>query len=496
MSALRKLLGWAALAWLLALLASPAFAGPQVFLVQNSGWMEPFYTDPNSQYKPLIAALIGAAAAPGDPFVLAAFNQSQAQLASPRSLLSAQAGPATQAEVKTALALLTVAKKPGGAMADTDLGEALGAAMDTALGGKPGLVWLFTNNRNSPNNDQATARRNREFYERIHQGGAISKVLAFPLRMPVKGSSYSANGLMVYVFAVGAEGARQLDDLLATGRIAKVITERPARLKPLDRDTVRLVPRRVDNSAGVAFSLTPQGVLRADIDDAQAPTAKIAWNLENTMYPYTIVSARVVASSILADQERPILLAREHIGGLAPGKSEPLASVMQLPGNDLPSKWSMAAVKAAGSAFVLPGKIELQLTEQKLALSQDFRQRMATLFPGDPLPDIFTPPDTIKASTALLPLEVRVVYGMAPLMALIAAGLAAAVAVGAAALAYGRPRRAMLTVEGEQRSIRTRAGLTQPIFDQAGQKVAQLKTTLFGNQLIDVREGAQVRLGR
>lgn len=495
MSVLRKPGTSALLAWLLAA-AAPAFAGPQVFLVQNSGWMEPFYSDPASQYKPLIGALVQAATQAGDPIVLAAFNQSQAQAPSPRALLSAQVGPGTQAEVKAALAALTVAKKPGGALADTDLGEALGAAMDTALGGKPGLVWLITNNRNSPNNDQATARRNREFYARIHQGATISKVLAFPLRMPVKGANYNSSGLMVYVFAVGVQGARQLDELLASGRIGQVITEQPARLKPLDRDTVRLVPRRVDNSAGVAFSLTPQGVLRADIDDAQAPTAKIAWNLENTMYPYTIVSARVVASSIVADQERPILLARNRVGGLAPGKSEPLASVMQLPGNDLPSKWSLAAVRAAGSAFVLPGKIELQLTEQKLALSQGFRQRMATLFPGDPLPEIFTPPDTIRASTALLPLEVRVVYGMAPLMALIAAGLAAVAAVGAAALAYGRPRRTMLTVEGEQRTVRTRAGLTQPIFDQAGQKVAQLKTTLFGNQLIDVREGAQVSLGR
>ena len=29
----------------------------QAFLVQNSGWMEPFYTDPNSQFKPLISAV-------------------------------------------------------------------------------------------------------------------------------------------------------------------------------------------------------------------------------------------------------------------------------------------------------------------------------------------------------------------------------------------------------------------------------------------------------
>lgn len=477
----------------------PAQGGPQVFLVQNSGWMEPFYSDPDSPFKPLVGALVTAATQPGDPIVLAAFNQSLPDAPSPKALLSARVGAATTASVDKALAALQPARKPGGAnaaLADTDLGEALGAAIDTALAGKPGLIWLFTNNRNSPNNDQATARRNREFYERIHQGSAITKALAFPLKMPVKSAHYSANGLMVYVFAVGADGSRQLDALLATGRIATVITERPARLKPLDRDTVRLVPRRVSNADGVAFSLTSGGVLRADIDDALAPTAKIAWNLENTIYPYTIVSAHLVASSLLAEQERPIVLARNHVEALTPGKSEPLGSVMQLPGNDLPSKWSMQAVKAAGSAFVLPGQIELQLTDQKLALSQAFRQRMAALFPGDPLPDIFTPPERINASTARLPLEVRVHYGMAPLLVLIGAGLAAIGALAAAALAYGRPRKAVVSVDGEAQTVRTRAGLTQPIFDKAGRKVAQLKTTLFGSRLVDLIDGAEVKLGR
>ena len=60
---------------------------------------------------------------------------------------------------------------------------------------------------------------------------------------------------------------------------------------------------------------------------------------------------------------------------------------------------------------MLPGRIELHLAGQKLVLSQAFRERMAALFPGDPLPDIFTPPAEIQASTAMLPLEVRVHYG-------------------------------------------------------------------------------------
>ncbi len=87
-------------------------------------------------------------------------------------------------------------------------------------------------------------------------------------------------------------------------------------------------------------------------------------------------------------------------------------------------------------------------------------------------------------------------YGVAPLAALLAATFALLGAVGAAALAMARPRKVLVTVEDELRTMQARAGTTQAIYDKAGNKVAQLKTTVFGHQLIDLREGAQVRLGR
>jgi len=476
-----------------------AHAVPQVFLVQNSGWMEPFYADPQSSFKPLVAELVNAVVASGDPVVLASFNQGVPNAPSPKALLSFKAD-ASSVKTRTAAALagLAVAHKPNSAaLADTDLGEAVNAAIVTALAGKPGIVWLFTNNRNSPNNDQATSSRNREFYQLIHQGGAIHKALAFPLKMPVQGAHYRANGLMVYAFAVGVEGARELDRLLATGRVQRVITEPPARLKPIDRDTVRLVPRKVEGAPGVTLSMTPGGMLRADVDaSAKTPTARIGWNLENRMYPYTITSAVLTARSHVGGEDRPITLGSTRVTDLAPGKPAPLASTMQLPVKQLPGNWSMAALQSAGSAYVLPGRIDLQLTGQKLELSQAFRQRMAELFPGDPLPEIFTPPARIQASSAALPLEVRVHYGMAPLLALGAAALALLGAAAGTAMAYGRPRKAFVTVEDELRTMQGRAGSTQPIYDKAGQQVAQLKTTLFSHHLIDLREGAQVRLGR
>jgi hypothetical protein len=480
-------------------MAAPAFAIPHVVLVQNSGWMEPFYSDPKSAFKPLVTELVSNVVQPGDALVLAAFNQSLPGAPSPRALLSEQVDAKTvHAHVQAALRGLETARKPGGsALADTDLGEAVDAALNQVLGGKPGLVWLVTNNRNSPNNDQATAERNREFYALIHRGAAIDKALAFPLRMKVAGAHYSANGLMVYVFAVGKEGTRALDALLASGRVQRVITEPPARLKPLDRDTVRLVPRRVEGAPGVSLAMGPGGRLHADVEPgAVAPSTRIQWQLQNTIYPYTIANASISARSMLAGESRPIALASSGVRVLAPGESEPLASSMQLPVAKLPGKWSIEAIKSAGSAYVLPGRIELHLAGQRLVLSQAFRERMAALFPGDPLPDIFTPPAEIQASTAVLPLEVSVHYGSGPLLALIGGALALLAAGAGAAYAYGRPRRVQLTVEDELRTVHTRAGATQPIYDGAGQQVASLKTTLFGHQLIDLREGAQVRLGR
>ena len=477
---------------------SQAQSHSHIFLVQNSGWMEPFYSDPGSPFKPLVAALAGSVVQPGDALVLAAFNQSQPGAPSPRALLSFKAGDEpVRARVTAALSTLELARKPGAdALADTDLGEALQAAIKQALGGKPGIVWLVTNNRNSPNNDQATAARNREFYRLIHGGGAIERALAFPLRMPVKGEHYSANGLMLYAFAIGREGGAALDALLASGRMRQVITEAPARLKPLDRDTVRLAPRRVVNAPGVTFVANPDGTLRADVaPGARTPQARIEWNLENTIYPYTIAAATLTARSTLAGEERQIVLDTDRVRDLAPGRPAPLASNMALPVAQIPDKWSLAALQSAGSAYVLPGRIELHLAGQQLALSHAFRSRMAELFPGDPLPDIFTPPARVQASTAVLPVQVRVHYGMGPLAAVVGAALALLALLAAGALAWARPRLAHVTVNDETHTLRGRAGTTQPVYDRAGQQVAQLKTTLFGHQLSEVRDGAQVTLG-
>lgn len=83
----------------------------QAFLVQNSGWMEPFYTDPISQFKPLVAAVARATTTPEDTVYTLAFSQSSGSHKSPMLLSKSLGG----ADVAKSIASLAVARKsPGG----------------------------------------------------------------------------------------------------------------------------------------------------------------------------------------------------------------------------------------------------------------------------------------------------------------------------------------------------------------------------------------------
>jgi hypothetical protein len=213
-------------------LAMGAFGGAsaagvqQAFLVQNSGWMEPFYTDPASQFKPLIAAVAQSVTSANDPVYLMAFSQSSGTNVSPM-LLEAGAGATG---ISGPLGSLVIAhKSPGGALADTDFKEAIVKTISGPFHSAPGIVWIFTNNKNSPGNDQATAARNLDFYKLLHLEPSITKTLVFPLRMPVKGKLYQAQGMMVYALAYGEPAAQALDQILKEGRLSQVLTRPPAR---------------------------------------------------------------------------------------------------------------------------------------------------------------------------------------------------------------------------------------------------------------------------
>ena len=198
--------GWVlAVPFAIALLAPPARAAvPSLYLVQTSGWMEPFFTDRASPFKPLLQALIDASHT--GRTLVADFNQ-DGQVPGHRSPEVLYDGPFAPGPVNAAVGALALAARPGGRLADADFDGALARALDTVLDGKPGIVWVVTNNKNSRNNSSEIDRNTRDFAEMIRSSPYLPYVVAYPVRMPVTGRQYTERGLIIYAIAYGEDAA-------------------------------------------------------------------------------------------------------------------------------------------------------------------------------------------------------------------------------------------------------------------------------------------------
>ncbi|MGO4808391.1 hypothetical protein AB4156_02175 [Cupriavidus sp. 2MCAB6] len=464
----------------------------QAFLVQNSGWMEPFYADPASRLKPLVAAVAGAAASAEDKVYLLAFSQSTAGNASP-ALLSQGTGAA---DVARRLAPLAVARKGAGeALADTDFQEAVTKTITGPFKAAPGIIWIFTNNKNSPNNDAQTAERNRDFYRLLHLEPSITRTLAFPLKMPVQGKQYAAKGLMVYALAYGQPAADALGRIMAEGRLSKVLTRAPARLKPIDQDAVRIVPELVRNTPNVRASLgTDQRTIVLDVDAASlVPTVALQASLQNLFYPYVIRSAGVNATLGAGGQSVPVQVEPAAVKDLQPGASQPVQAQFALPMAQVPSPWSAQAMSAMGKQVLLPMTVEIGLAGQQLALSDGFAGEMRELFPGDPISEVFTPPESVRASVARVPLLVRIQYPLLPLLVAIGGLLALVLGAGALGLVSGRSKRYELLVDGVPRHVVLKPFARLVLKDDAGQPIGEVRRGLGKPQVRNAAEGHSLR---
>jgi hypothetical protein len=495
MNALRRLVSTCAVALgLAAAWVAPASAVQQAFLVQNSGWMEPFYTDPNSQFKPLVAAVAGAAAGPGDKLSLLAFSQTSGTNVSPRALGDIGAPGA----VMPALAALGLAHKngPTSALADTDFQEAIGSVIRTTFQARPGIIWIFTNNKNSPGNDPATAARNLDFYRMLHLEPSITRTLVFPLKMPVQGKQYAARGLMVYALAYGNEASDALKKILANGKLSAILTRQPARLKPVDQDSVRIVPESVLNTADVKASMgSDQRTLVLDVDAARlVPAVRLKASLENLFYPYLISRAGVQGALHVGQHSTPLSVAPAQIEGLAPGQRKSIEVNFNLPLEEVPSPWSHQSIAAMGKQVIIPMSVEVGLSDQQLALPDSFKAEMAELFPGDPISDVFVPPASVRGSMTRVPLLVRVQYPMLPVLVAVGAVLALVAALAGLSLFSTRSTRYAVNVDGVRRQIVLKPFRSLVIQDSEGKPVGTIRRGFGRPQLSNVLPGHTLTL--
>jgi hypothetical protein len=444
----------------------------QIYLIQNSGWMLPFYEDPSSQLKELGIELTSRISKYGaDQQVVASFNQCFLDNQSPKLFYRGS----DQKKVNEAIRSIVPVKKPGrSAYADTDYKEAIVGAINQFSAGQSCILWIITNNKNSPDNSQETIEKNREFYGFLQNTDQIKRIVAFPYRMAVKGvtKNYSANGLMIYAMAYGDDADRLLqkmlkDDVPFGGKVA--------RLKPLNADAVTFMPIKVQGGDGVKAKIVGDKTLLLSFEAARRPeTARVVGQLRNDFYPYDIQSATVTVSSGFGKDDYGIETKNDVINNMAihaGGVSPELAVTISVP--PIPSPWRPDVIFQSG--YTSKGKIKFEVKDQMLAISKDFIKQMSELFPGDPLPDIFSPGESSRKSVTEQPMLVKVMYPSWPLF-VVGGGLILIIAGGAFGMTMLRGETIYkVSVDGVQKNYALKPFRELAINDANGKRVGTLK---------------------
>jgi hypothetical protein len=449
-------------------------AVPQIILVQNSGWMLPFYEDPNSKFKSLIVELSSRLTPYGSEQMVASFNQSIATNKSPILLYQGS----DQVKIAQAVQSINVAQKPGGkSYADTDFKEAIVGAVTQFSPGKSAILWIVTNNKNSPNNNAETIERNKDFYKFLQETSEIKRIVAFPHALRAQSTSiasYRANGLMFYALAYGDQADAVLQKMLQAN---VPFGKQAARLKPLDAEALTFVPKGVKNPE-VQARLAPdrKTLVMTFAADSKPETAELIGQFRNDFYPHDIQSARVgIDTRGFAAQGKDkigVSLSTTQISSIPAGALSPEVKVkIQVPA--IPS--SMDPEVIFGSGYKSRGVIRFELDDQKLALSKDFTKEMAELFPGDPLPDLFVPGESARKSLTTQNLIIEVEYPSWPL--LVAAALTFLLAGGLVGgmLMARHEKIYRVSVDGNQKTYGLRPFAEVVLKNPAGERVGVLK---------------------
>lgn len=447
----------------------------QVLLVQNSGWMLPFYEDPDNRFRESVADFAGRILPFSKEVVVASFNQSVGDNKSP----SLQFRGKDAAAIVRAVRGIQLARKPGGAYADTDFREAMVTAIREFTPGQPALIWLVTNNRNSPNNSVETVLKNKQFYTFLQDTGEIVRIVAYPLQLSVVGRSrrdYSANGVMFYGLAYGDAADVVLRQMLDSKQVFGQANV--ARLKPLNAEALTFVPKSVD-TPGVNARLSEQDrktLVLTIPAGSQARSARLTGVFRNDFYPYDIESAKpsLTASGFLREGYAGLTtrLNGPELLTIDAGGTSPEVSVdLQIP--PLPSLFSPEVIFGAG--YRLAGVLQFELLDQRLVVSPTFVSYLNELFPRDPLPDLLIPGESSWTSTTRQPLVIVVEYPVWPLMLIGALALLTSGGLIGGFVLMGRSSRYKVSIDGHERIITLKRFSNAELRNSRGESIGMLK---------------------
>jgi hypothetical protein len=255
------------------------------------------------------------------------------------------------------------------------------------------------------------------------------------------------------------------------------LSEPPARLKPLDQESVQFVPGVVKNAPTTKVSLSRDGrtiVLDVDVSTRQ-PSVEFTARVENKFYPYVITRATVVAQFAGLGWANSLRVTPSTLSDLEPGLGREVAITLPIPLAQIPSLWSLASLSSMGTRVSIPGAIELSLADQQLQVADTFRARLADIFPGDPLSEIFTPSRWVRSSKVSIPVLIRVGYPLYPLILSGMAGIVIMALVGGLIVFLSGERRFEFIVDGRPRRIGIKAFKTAQIRSDTDELIGTLK---------------------
>jgi hypothetical protein len=441
-----------------------------LFLIQDSGWMEPFLTAEGSPFRPLVEALIAATGSPGGTVTIAAFDQ-DGQVpgrASPRILYE---GPYRADRIRAAVAALDLPRKAGGrAYADADFHGALLGGIKAGLHGAEGVIWMITNNKNAPDNSPEVARNTEAFYATLRSSTAITRIIAHPVRMPLKGRNFSEAGFVVYGIGYGAGGGQALGAALAAPGLRALFSHPPVPLKPVPAGALTLSFDRIDGG-GLRAGLENGVLVVRGADAAGGTTLRITGHLENGLYPQRVAAAtlglrwsELAAGAGLAQAA----VTPETVVDLAPGsRSAPLTVTLTLP----PIRRPPGLAGFVATRQDVDGTLTLRLTGLRLALDPAFLERVrpifgSSLFAADQpagsaatdgieerLPGLFRDYRGVSEAAISLPVRIETAFSPWPLAAASGGALALAGAASLCAATLQRARLYTVTLGGHTKRV-------------------------------------------
>lgn len=467
---MRDICRWLTAICIALLSAAPAVTEPfpTVILVQNSGWMEPFYTDARSTFRAEVGKLCAVAAQGSREIIVASFNQDgQAPGRSSPELLYRGAYDADA--IGKAINAIDLPRKPSGAFVDSDFSQALKRSISEFLGGRPGIIWMVTNNQNAPGNTPDWEERTREFFRLLLNSAGIARVYAHPVRGPASGSIFGRReGYIIYALAYGNAAARQLDTLIGSEATRGAFGAPAVRLKPLDRETIRF---EVSTSSCNLDRDGRSDWIQVRVDGGRARECLLEGRLRNRLYPQTIEEARVRVT--LAPwkgqpglERAVILIDRDRLANVpAGGLSDPVRIRVRFP----PLRregWFDRETRAAGVLRVSLEDVrygwDRQFVERLSAvpLSGEIGAAAANALVNRQLPEIFLEATRLTSSQSDLPIQVVATHSRWPLLLLPALALIAlfVLARWVSGRKLPKPRDVTVDLGGELHKISIREG--------------------------------------